>query len=254
MIPIRDTIPSRRPPVVTWTIIGINAVVFLFELLMPGESQERLFYLFGIVPARFTHPAWAVHVGFPLHDYWPFLTSMFLHGGWLHVIGNMWVLWIFGDNVEDRMGHLRFAVFYVLCGLVAGIVQLAASPDSTTPTVGASGAIAGIMGAYLVLFPRARVLTLIPILIFPLFVELPAIVFLGIWFVIQLWSGTLTMRMTAQVGGVAFWAHVGGFLAGMVLHPLFLVRPPEPPPEPEAPTQPEPDMSDETHQAWGYLD
>ena len=146
MLPIQDTIPRRNPPVATYVLLLINSLVFLFELTLPPAMLERLFYLFGMVPARYTHPAWALLVGFPVDDYWPFLTSMFLHGGWLHIISNMWTLWIFGDNVEDRMGPVRFVIFYMLCGVAAGVVHWFANPDSTIPAVGASGAIAGVIG------------------------------------------------------------------------------------------------------------
>src|SRR5437016_549603 len=163
MLPIGDTIPARNPPVGTWLLILANSVVFLFELMMPQPSLEQLFHLFGIVPARYTHPDWALSAGLPLGDYWPFLTSMFLHGGWLHIIGNMWTLWIFGDNVEDRMGPVRFTIFYLVCGLIAGVVHWYTNPDSVLPTVGASGAVAGVLGAYLVLFPRAQLVVMFPI-------------------------------------------------------------------------------------------
>jgi membrane associated rhomboid family serine protease len=169
MIPIRDTVPSRSPPVAVYALIAVNVVVFAFELSLPDEELDRLFYLLGIVPARYTHPDWAQQVGFPADDYWPLLTSMFLHGGWAHILGNMWTLWIFGDNVEDRMGPARFTIFYLACGLVAGVVQWYTNPHSTVPTVGASGAIAGVMGAYFVLFPHARIVVMVPILFYPLF-------------------------------------------------------------------------------------
>src|SRR2546425_7980757 len=158
MFPIRDTVPRQNPPIATWLLILINSVVFLFELTMPEPVREQFFYWFGMVPARYTHPDWAAWVGFPIDDYWPFLTSMFLHGGWMHIIGNMWTLWIFGDNVEDRMGPVRFAVFYLLCGLAAGMVHWFTNPNAMVPAVGASGAIAGVMGAYFFLFPTARVI------------------------------------------------------------------------------------------------
>ena len=223
MIPIQDTIPRRSPPIATWIIIFLNVAVFFFELALPPDTLKQFFYFFGLVPARFTHPAWASLVGFPLDDYWPFLTSMFLHGGWLHIIGNMWTLWIFGDNVEDRMGSGRFVFFYLLCGLAAGATHCWTNPDSTLPTVGASGAIAGVMGAYFVLFPYARVIVMVPILILPFFFELPAIVYLGFWMVTQIFSGTLALAGPNEVGGVAWWAHVGGFTAGIVLR-FFLAR------------------------------
>ena len=222
MFPIRDTIPRQNTPIATWLLILINGVIFLFELMMPMPVLERFFYLFGIVPARFTHPEWASWVGFPIDDYWPFLTSIFLHGGWLHILGNMWTLWIFGDNVEDRMGPVRFTVFYVLCGLAAGVAHCLSNPSSTLPTVGASGAIAGVMGAYFYLFPESRVITLVPIFFYPLFLELPAVIYLGIWALSQVFSGTLSLAAQGSVGGVAWWAHVGGFLAGMALQFAFV--------------------------------
>ena len=190
-----DSVPSRSVPVVTRTLILINVVVFFVELALPQETLEQVFYLFGIVPARFAHPHWAARVGFPMNDYWPLLTHQFLHGGWLHIIGNMWTLWIFGDNVEDRMGSLRFAIFYVACGLVAAVTELITQPESTVPTVGASGAIAGVLGAYLLLFPTARLVVLFPVLFLPFFFQLPAVLYLGAWFVIQLFSGALALAV-----------------------------------------------------------
>jgi membrane associated rhomboid family serine protease len=223
MIPIRDNIPRRTTPFVTWAIIAVNAFVFLYELALPPGGVEQLFYLFGIVPARFTHPDWAQWIGFPIDDYWPFLTSMFLHGGWLHIIGNMWALWIFGDNVEDRMGHGRFLFFYLLTGLVAGLTHWFTNADSTLPTVGASGAIAGVLGAYFVLFPRSRIVAMFPLFFLPLFFELPAVTYLLFWFLSQLFTGTLAGLGPKNVGGVAWSAHVGGFVAGVVLYRLFLL-------------------------------
>jgi len=224
MFPLRDDIPSRRAPFVTWAIIALNVLVFGWQLTLPEESVRRLFYLFGIVPARWSDPLWAARVGFPAGGAIAFLTSMFLHGGLFHIASNMWTLWIFGDNVEDRMGRFRFLVFYLVCGLAAGVLHWITNPASTVPTVGASGAIAGVLGAYLRWFPHARVLTLIPIFIFPWFVDLPALVFLGFWIVSQLFSGVLSLGLPENVGGVAFWAHVGGFGAGMLLAGLFARR------------------------------
>lgn len=205
-------------------LVLANCLVFLFELMMPPLVLEEFFYFFGIVPARFTHPDWALWVGLPVDDYWPFVTSMFLHGGWLHLIGNMWTLWIFGDNVEDRMGPVRFVAFYLLCGLAAGITHLLTNPDSSIPTVGASGAIAGVMGAYFFLFPFARVIVLVPVLFFPFFFELPAVTYLGIWALTQVFSGTLSLAEASDVGGIAWWAHVGGFGAGLTLYSFFVRR------------------------------
>jgi membrane associated rhomboid family serine protease len=231
MFPIRDTVPSRHVPLATWSLIAVNLVIFLYQQALPAHAQEQLIYLFGIVPARFTHPFWARSVGFPALSLWPFVTSMFLHGGWFHVIANMWTLWIFGDNVEDRMGKLRYLAFYLICGVASGILHWITNANSTLPTIGASGAIAGVLGAYLRLYPRARILTMVPILIFPFFFELPAWLYLGFWFVSQLLSGTFAIgSRAAAAGGIAWWAHVGGFLAGLWLCPVFLGRRPLAPP------------------------
>ena len=208
----------------TWMIVAATAIAFVFEFGLHPQHLESIIYLFGIVPARYSHPDWALRVGFPIDSYWPFLTSIFLHAGLLHIVGNMWMLWIFGDNVEDRMGRGRFLVFYLLCGVIAGLVHWWSNPHSDVPVVGASGAIAGVLGAYLALFPRARVETLLLLLFWPVFLEVPAILFLGIWFGIQLLSGTAALLGPQQVGGIAWWAHIGGFAAGVVLHRMFLPR------------------------------
>jgi membrane associated rhomboid family serine protease len=225
MFPIQDSVPSRSVPVVTRALILINVVVFFFELSLSRESIIQLFYLFGVVPARFTDPEWAASIGFPIGSYWSLLTHQFLHGGWLHIVANMWTLWIFGDNVEDRMGPLRFIIFYLVCGVLAALTQVLVTPDATIPSVGASGAIAGVLGAYLLFFPTARLIVLIPILFFPFFFELPAVIFLVLWFFIQLFSGTAMLASPQQVGGIAFWAHIGGFIAGMLLCRFFVRRP-----------------------------
>lgn len=227
MFPLRDDVPSRRLPLVTWVLLAANVLVFLWQTTLPEEGERQLFYLFGIVPARYLVPGWAAQVGFPSQGLWPFVTSMFLHGGLLHVVSNMWSLWIFGDNVEDRMGRFRFLVFYFACGLAAGFVHWFSDPASTIPTVGASGAIAGVLGAYLRWYPGAKVLTLIPIFIYPLFVDLPAVVFLGLWFVSQLFSGAASLGAETAAGGVAWWAHVGGFVAGLLFAGFFARRGPE---------------------------
>ncbi|MGE3955667.1 MAG: rhomboid family intramembrane serine protease [Vicinamibacterales bacterium] len=203
MIPLRDVIPSRTTPYVTVTIIVLNTIAWIYELAMPRQELEVFLQIFGVVPAAFI-PSTLV-------------TSMFLHGGWSHVIGNMLYLWIFGDNVEDRMGHGRFVVFYLLCGFVAAFGQIVMDPGSTVPMIGASGAIAGVMGAYFVLYPHSRVLTLIPFIIFFDIVEIPAIFLLGFWFVMQLFSaGAIAVTANTGGGGVAFMAHVAGFVMGVV--------------------------------------
>jgi membrane associated rhomboid family serine protease len=224
VLPLQDSVPSRSVPVMTRALIFINVVVFLFELSLPQETREQIFYLFGLVPARFTNHDWAAAVGFPVNNYWPLLTHQFLHAGWLHIIGNMWTLWIFGDNVEDRMGPLRFLIFYLLCGLLAALSHVFTQPYSTVPTVGASGAIAGVLGAYFLLFPTARVIVLFPLLFLPLFFELPAVLYLGIWFLLQFYGGALALAGPESVGGIAWWAHVGGFLSGLILCLVFVRR------------------------------
>jgi membrane associated rhomboid family serine protease len=202
MIPLRDVIPSRTTPVVTVSLISLNALAFVYELSL-GPAVERFLAVYGLVPADFSIVT--------------LFTSMFLHGGFLHFGGNMLYLWIFGDNVEDRMGHGRFIVFYLMCGAAAAIAQTWIQPDSYVPMVGASGAIAGVMGAYFVMYPRSKIVTLVPIFFIQL-VELPAIFFLGFWFLMQFLSGLGSIAAATgegTVGGVAFWAHVAGFAAGL---------------------------------------
>jgi len=225
LFPLRDTNPTRHRPAMTWTLIAVTSAVYILEVSLHPEHLRQFAYLFGIVPARYSHPDWARLVGFPADDYWPFLTSIFLHAGLLHLVGNMWFLWVFGDNVEDRMGPWRFLSFYLLCGIVAGLVQWWTNAHSVVPTVGASGAIAGVLGAYVVLYPRARVVTLLLIVVWPLIFELPAVFYLFYWFGIQLLSGMVAALSPGEIGGVAWWAHVGGFVAGVVFLRLFVIRP-----------------------------
>jgi len=213
MIPLRDIIPSRTTPVVTISIIALNVLVFVYELSL-GRAVDVFTLYYGLVPAAFS---W-VNV----------FTSMFLHGGFMHVAGNMLYLWIFGDNVEDRMGHGRFLVFYLLCGVAAALAQTVTAPESAIPMVGASGAIAGVMGAYFVLYPRSRIVALIPIFFFFQVVEVPAIFFLGIWFLMQFVSGVgsiVSVGQNTATGGIAFWAHVAGFVAGIT--GVFVFKRPE---------------------------
>src|SRR5438105_6847176 len=219
MIPFRDNIPSRSTPIITISLILINVIVFIYELSL-GDALEPFIYQFGVVPSVAAHwsqsdlPFVAIVI--------PYLTSMFLHGGWLHLIGNMWYLWIFGDNVEDRLGHFAYLLFYLLCGLGAGIVHTVLNSETTVPSVGASGAIAGVLGAYVVSYPFARVLTLVPIFIFLQVIEIPAVLLLVFWFLMQFLYGTASLAASgANAGGVAWWAHVGGFVIGIVLVVLF---------------------------------
>lgn len=214
MFPLRDTIQARSLPLMNWALIAVNVLIFV--LLLSGPRAELWIARYGMVPAQiFSTPT----------EWLTVVTSMFLHGGLFHLISNMWALYIFGDNVEDRMGPTRFLVFYLLCGAAAAAVHVVMNPSSTIPTVGASGAISGVMGAYLVLFPYSRVITLIPFFFFPYFFEVPALFFIGLWFGGQLVNALLTSALAPpDVGGVAWWAHVGGFVAGIVLVRLFVVR------------------------------
>jgi len=217
MLPLKDTVQSRSYPLVNWALIAINVFVFFF-LLTLGPLADAYVRVLGLVPARFLN-------NLNLFEFQTLFSSMFLHGGWVHLVSNMLALYIFGDNVEDRMGSARYLLFYLLCGLIAAFVHIAFNQDSLIPTVGASGAISGVLAAYFVLFPTARVITLVPMFFLPWFVEIPAVFYLGFWFVSQLFNGVLTVMTGAQAfGGVAWWAHIGGFLAGLVLVRLFVYR------------------------------
>jgi membrane associated rhomboid family serine protease len=220
MIPLRDTIPATARPVVTYAIISVNVLVYLLQLAQ-GPLLERFIYLYGLVPARYFVPQIADYFSAGEQAF-ALISFMFLHGGFWHLLGNMWSLFIFGDNVEDRLGPLRYAAFYVLCGLASGLSHLLIHRYSNIPTIGASGAIAGVMGAYFILFPRARVLTLIPILFIPYFIEIPSYFFLGIWFVMQFLNAA---GSGGTAGGVAWWAHIGGFVFGMLALKLFELLP-----------------------------
>lgn len=211
MIPIRDTIQARHTPVVNHAIIGINIVVFLVQLAQ-GPEMDRFVYLYGLVPARYTVPQVSTYFTTG-QQIFSLLSFMFLHGGFWHLLGNMWSLYIFGDNVEDSLGHLRYLIFYLLCGLASGMSHLVVNLNSTIPTIGASGAIAGVMGAYFILFPSSKILTLIPIIIIPWFIEIPAFFFLGIWFVLQFINAAGTH---GTMSGIAWWAHIGGFVFGIL--------------------------------------
>jgi membrane associated rhomboid family serine protease len=226
MIPIKDDIPSRGYPIVNVTLIVINVVVFLFELSL-GPKLESFIRAFAVIPVKYFYSGIRLEDGsvilFSLEErIIPLFTSMFLHGGWLHLISNMLYLWIFGDNVEDRMGHFRYILFYLLCGLAAAFAHIVTNAKSDVPTIGASGAIAGVLGAYLMLYPFARVVVVIPILFFWDVIKLPALIVLGFWFVTQIFQGTLALAIeTSATGGVAWWAHIGGFVFGMIAVNIF---------------------------------
>ncbi len=219
MIPLRDTIRSRTVPIVNYLIIATCGAVFLFELSL-GPRIGTFLSTYGVTPSRVTS-AYQTGIIHPF-PYLTLVTSMFLHGGWLHLLGNMLYLYIFGDNVEDRLGHGGYLLFYLLSGTLAAAIQVLFVPGSTAPLIGASGAIAGVLGAYFLLYPRARVLTLIPLFIFFPVVEVSAFLFLGFWFVMQFIEASLSGAADVE-GGIAWWAHAGGFLAGAVLLPFFLL-------------------------------
>lgn len=223
MLPIRDDIPNVHRPWGVYLLILLNTLVFMFELGLTPRDQALLFHIFGVVPAVYEPYGFFELLTRPALVMLPFFTHMFLHSGLLHFLLNMWVLWIFADNVEDVMGTWRFLVYYLLCGVGAAFIHTVFNAGSEIPVVGASGAIAGMMGAYFILYPYGRVITLIPIFIIPWFVELPAVIFLGLWFAIQIFSGMAEGLNPAQ-GGVAWWAHAGGFVLGIALLPLFRVK------------------------------
>jgi membrane associated rhomboid family serine protease len=223
MLPLKDDQPSYSTPYVNWFLIGLNILIFLFQATLDPRSSKLLAEQFGEVPSHLAAFVAGSHRYTLPQVVLPFFTSMFLHGGWAHVLGNMWFLYIFGDNVEDYLGHFKYLVFYLISGLIAMGTQVAIYPHSNVPTIGASGAIAGVLGAYFVLYPRARVLTWF----FVFIVYIPAWFVLGEWFVMQFLSGTASLSMAQtgrELGGVAFWAHVGGFVAGMLMIKLFPER------------------------------
>jgi len=232
MIPIKDTIHSRSFPWVNWLLIITNLLVFvLIELPLGNAQLDRLISTYGVTPNQCAAPilkglstASIPGLGVLFNGCAiPLVTSMFLHGGWLHIIGNMWVLFIFGDNVEDRLGSIPYFIFYMVCGVVSGLTQSFIAPSSQVPAIGASGAIAGVLAAYMIFFPSARVVTFVPLFILPWFINIPAVIFIVIWFLLQFFSGVAALGV-ATSGGVAYWAHVGGFICGLVLVWLFANR------------------------------
>ncbi len=216
MFPLKDTIRSRSFPIVTWLIIVANVLVFFFELSLSPQGLSRLIRTFGLTADR-------IDLVNPL-TWFPFISHMFLHGGWFHLLSNMWTLFIFGDNVEDRMGSFRFLIFYLAGGVGAGLLQTFLGA-SGVPSIGASGAIAAVLGAYFLLFPRSKVITFIPVFFLPWFVDIPALLYIGFWFISQLFSGLLSLAGAAGQSGIAWWAHVGGFVMGLLLvYPFTLGR------------------------------
>lgn len=216
MIPLQDTIRARRIPLMNLAIITVNILLLVYTQRLSPSAHEALLVTHGVIPARFL-------ADLSPSQLWTLFTSMFLHGGWLHMLSNMWALYIFGDNIEDRLGPMRYLLLYLVCGAAATLLHVYLNQSSTLPVVGASGAIAGVMGAYLLSYPRARVITFVP-LTFVWFVQIPAVLYLIGWFVLQLFSGLQTLgadTMQLATGGVAWWAHVGGFVAGMILIKLL---------------------------------
>jgi membrane associated rhomboid family serine protease len=223
MFPLRDDNPTTITPFVTWALIAANVVVFLYQISMTPDAAQLFVYKFGAIPAVVLGTkSLPVQIA-PIPPLMSVFTSMFLHGGWMHLVGNMWFLWIFGNNIEEAMGHGRYLAFYLVCGIVASVSHIYSSVGSVIPSIGASGAIAGVLGAYMMLYPRARVWTLIFLGFFIKLMYLPAGVILGFWIVLQFINGSMTAGRQ-NLGGVAFWAHVGGFIAGVLLVGLFKKR------------------------------
>lgn len=217
MIPLRDNISSKNYPVVNTVIIALNVLVFLLQLAQGNEIREFI-NSYGLVPAHFFNPVYSLRYSFGDKAV-SLMTFMFLHGDLLHLLGNMWSLYIFGDNVEDRLGHFRYLAFYLLCGIASGLFHMSLNMNSPIPTIGASGAIAGVMGAYMISYPGSRILTLIPIFFIPYFIEIPAFIFLGMWFLLQL------INVADSSSNIAWWAHIGGFAAGMLFLKILLKVP-----------------------------
>ncbi len=217
MIPLRDSIRSKRFPYVNISLIIINVLVFFKEIILPAQYLNSFFYTYGIIPAQVTEQLFygtsLITIGTP------FITAMFIHGNWLHLLGNMLYLWIFGDNIEDRLGHLPYLLFYLMVGIIGSIAHILSVPGSGVPIIGASGAIAGVLGAYILAYPRSRILTLVPVFFFITFFQVPAIIFLPIWFIIQFVNALSTAGMAVEA--VAWWAHIGGFIGGVILYLLF---------------------------------
>lgn len=220
MIPLRDSARSRTFPVVNLTIIILNLVIYFKEVTVEPYRLNQIFYTYGLIPADVLN---TIFTGAPLTPVLiNFITATFIHGGWVHVIGNMLFLWVFGDNVEDRLGHFKYLLFYLLAGIAGGVVHVITNPASTIPVVGASGAVAGVLGAYIIAFPRSRILALVPIIIIFTLMEIPAVIFIALWFFIQLFNGVASLGGAANP--VAWWAHVGGFLMGMLLIKMMAPR------------------------------
>jgi membrane associated rhomboid family serine protease len=221
VIPLKDMTPRRSVPWMTLLLIAVNIIVFVHQVMLPASAADLFIRTYGLVPVKIGLALAGRHYTLE-QAMLPLFTCMFLHGGFLHILGNMWFLWIFGANVEDRMGSVPYLLFYLICGIGSGVAEVAFSWGSRIPSIGASGAISGVLGAYIVFFPRSRILTLIPLFIIWFTWRIPAVVFIGLWFAMQFLSGVLALNTTASAaGGIAWWAHIGGFLLGMVLARVF---------------------------------
>ena len=225
MIPLMNTIPSRHPAVMTYALIAINCAVFLFQIGLSPRELEQFVYTFGLIPARYFAPLPFGEADLTVFHYLPFITMNFLHSGWTHLIFNMWSLYLFGRTVEDRLGPGRYLAFYLACGILAGVTHAVFNPTSTVPALGASGAIAGVMGCFIRLFPWARIIVLVPVIFVPFFFELSAMIFIGLWFAVQVLQGVTELFTTTSGAGVAWWAHIGGFVGGVAFGSLL--RPPQ---------------------------
>jgi len=220
VVPLHDNNPTRTTPLVVYALIGVNIAVFLGEMSLSDRELRSFFHAWAIVPQELT-ASFSGSIASPVPEWLTLFTSQFLHGGILHIAGNMLFLWIFGNNIEDKLGHIKFLIFYLTCGALAGLSQWVFATDSSVPTLGASGAIAGVMGAYLIRFPRSQILTLVPLGPIWTTVRLPAFAFLVFWFVQQAISSIATLGIEMEGGGVAYWAHAGGFVFGAILGPLM---------------------------------
>jgi membrane associated rhomboid family serine protease len=234
MFPIRDSIPQVRTPTVVYSLIIVNALIFFYQLNLSAIGGINFVYTFGLIPYSYFQPDGHLRDGVTLYHMLPFLTASFLHGGWLHIIFNMWTLFIFGSTLEGRMGSIQFLIFYLCCAVASIYAHGYFNPTSEAPVIGASGAIAGVIGAYALRFPTARITLLVPIIIIPLIFSIPALVYAALWFGFQLLQGAWEALAPSVGGGIAWWAHIGGFIAGLVLLPIFLLFAPAP--RPRAPT------------------
>lgn len=222
MLPVRDGVAIRHQPAVTWALIAANGAVFVFMSTLGPVSLDRFIATFALIPARYFAPGEGAPPVHSLFGYLPFLTNTFLHGGLAHIFWNMWTLWMFGPAVEDRLGAKRYLAFYLAMGVAASLAHAAVNSHSVIPAIGASGAISGVMGCYARMFPTARLIILIPIFFLPLFYEIPALLFIGVWFLTQLAQGVIDLASPSSTGaGVAWWAHIGGFIAGVLMTPML---------------------------------